>query len=92
MIGGRLSHRDQAAGLLAATIPWNLKSWGESVVVTVVGVDGNVVVDVTIESRMPTTLIDWGQSADDLKRFGDWVMKTPPSPFSIEEQEERETT
>ena len=78
LIGGRLSVRDLATGSLEASTPWNLKSWGEYITVAVVGVDGDVIVDVTIASRVPTTLIDWGQSADDLKRFGDWVTKTQP--------------
>jgi hypothetical protein len=80
VIGGRISVRDQAAGRLVASTPWNLKSWGESITVAVVGADGNVSVDVTIESRVRTTLIDWGQSADDMKRFGDWVTKTQSVP------------
>jgi hypothetical protein len=58
--------------------PWNMKSWGETITVSVEGTDRNVAVDVTIESRVRTTLINWGQSADDLKRFGDWVTKTQP--------------
>jgi hypothetical protein len=59
-----------------------MKSWGETITVAVAGTDGNVAVDVTIASRMPTTLIDWGQSADELKRFGDWIMKTQ-TPVSL---------
>ena len=56
-----------------------MKSWGETITVAVAGADGNVAVDVTIESRVRTTLIDWGQSADELKRFGDWVTKSQPA-------------
>jgi hypothetical protein len=88
VIGGRISVRDQAAGRLVASTPWNMKSWGETIKVAVVGADGNVVVDVTIESRVRTTLIDWGQSADDLKRFGDWVTKTQPVPRLPPQMEE----
>ena len=76
MIGGRILVRDQGAGRLEASTPWSMKSWGETITVAVAGTDGNVSVDVTIASRIPTTLIDWGQSADELKRFGDWISKT----------------
>lgn len=92
MIGGRISVRDQVAGRLVASTPWNMKSWGETITVAVVGADGNVAVDVTIESRVRITLIDWGQSADDLKRFGDWVTKTQTEPRLPPEMEEEMRT
>jgi hypothetical protein len=79
VIGGRIAVRDRVAGRLVATIPWNMKSWGETVEVNVEGADGSVFVHFRSESRVPTTRLDWGQSADNLKRFGDWVNKTPPT-------------
>ena len=79
VIGGRIAVRDQVAGRLFATTPWSFKSWGENIHVVVGGADGDVSVDVRIESKLSTTLIDWGQSADDIKRFGDWLTKTPRS-------------
>ena len=60
-------------------MPWNLKSSGENIWVAVGGTDGDVSVQVRIDSKWSTTLIDWGQSADDMKRFGDWLTKTPSS-------------
>lgn len=77
MIGGRITVRDRGAGRLFATMPWSLKSWGENIQVAVGGTDGDVSVQVRIDSKVSTTLIDWGQSADDMKRFGDWLTKTP---------------
>ena len=76
VIGGRIMVRDREAGRLFATTPWNLKSAGQNINVAVRGSDGDVSVHVRIESKLPTTLIDWGQSADDVKRFGDWLTKT----------------
>lgn len=77
VIGGRIVVRDREAGRLFATMPWNLKSWGENIWVAVGGTDGDVSVGVRIASKLSTTLIDWGQSADDIKRFGHWLTKTP---------------
>lgn len=77
MIGGRIAIRDRETGRLFATTPWSLKSSGENIQVAVGGPDGDVSVQVRIDSRLSTTLIDWGQSADDMKRFGDWLTKTP---------------
>ena len=68
--------RDRAAGRLVATTPWNLKSWGQNIQVAVGGTNGAVTVHVRIDSKVSTTLIDWGQSSDDMKRFGDWLTKT----------------
>ena len=79
VIGGRIAGRDRAAGQLFATMPWSLKSWGENIWVAVGGSDGEVSVRVRIDSKLSTTLIDWGQSADEMKRFGDWLTKTPSS-------------
>jgi hypothetical protein len=79
VIGGRILDRDPGAGHLVATIPWSMKSWGETITVAVGGADGNASVYVRSESRLATTLIDWGQSADNLKRFGDWVTKAQPA-------------
>ena len=76
VIGGRLKVRDRQAGRLVATTPWGFKSWGQNIQVAVGGADGDVSVHLTIESKVSTTLIDWGQSADDMKRFGDWLTKT----------------
>jgi hypothetical protein len=56
-----------------------MKSWGETITVAVGGADGNASVYVRSESRLATTLIDWGHSADNLKRFGDWVTKARPA-------------
>jgi hypothetical protein len=76
VIGGRIAVRDQAAGRLEATLPFTFKSFGENVHVAVSGVDGDVQVEVKSASRLPTTLIDWGKNADNLKRFSDWLTKT----------------
>jgi hypothetical protein len=76
VIGGRISHRDQASGHLNATIPWTMKSWGEHVQVAVAGVDGVVTVHVRSSSALSTTLVDWGKNSDNVKRFTDWVTKT----------------
>lgn len=78
VIGGRISVRDQAAGRLEATIPISFKSWGEKVQVEVLGVDGDVLVQVESASRLRTTLIDWGKNADNIARFTDWLTKTQP--------------
>lgn len=78
VIGGRISVRDHATGNLVASTPWTMKSWGDNIKVAVVGADGNVAVHFRSESRLPTTLIDWGTSAGNLKRFGDWLTKTQP--------------
>ena len=75
VIGGKIAVREPASGHLVANIPWSMKSWGETITVSVGGSDGNVSVFFRSESRMQTTLIDWGQSADNLERFGDWVTK-----------------
>lgn len=77
VIGGRITARDREAGRLFAATPWSLRSWGENIWVTVGGADGSVSVEVRIDSKLSTTLIDWGQSADEMKRFGDWLTKTP---------------
>ena len=76
VIGGRIAVRDREAGRLVATTPWSLKSWGEHIQVAVGGADGDVSVHMRIDSKVSTTLIDWGQSNDDIKRFGDWLTKT----------------
>ena len=77
VIGGRIAVRDREAGRLFATTPWGLKTWGENIQVAVGGADGDVSVHVRIDSKLSTTLIDWGESADNMKRFGDWLTKTP---------------
>lgn len=77
VIGGRIAVRDREAGRLFATTPWSLKSWGENINVAVGGSDGDVSILVRIDTKLSTTLIDWGQSSDDMKRFGDWLTKTP---------------
>jgi hypothetical protein len=78
VIGGRISVRDQAARRLEATIPLSLKSLGEKIDVEVLGVDGDVLVQVKSASRMPTTLINWGKNADNILRFTNWLAKTEP--------------
>ncbi len=75
VIGARIRVRDRVAGRLVAETPWSLKSWGESIQVAVGGADGAASVSVRIESKMSTTLLDWGQSADNMQRFGDWLTK-----------------
>lgn len=77
MIGGHVTVRDRIAGRLFATTPWSLKSWGENIQVAVGGTDGNASVQIRIDTKLSTTLIDWGHSADNIKRFGDWLTKTP---------------
>jgi hypothetical protein len=79
VIGGRISIRDQAAGRLEAITPWTMKSWGETIQVAVMGVDGDVFVHVKSACRLSTTIVDWGKNADNLKRFGDWLTKTAPA-------------
>ena len=76
VIGGRIGVRDRQGGRLSATTPWSIKSWGENIWVTLQGADGDVSVHVRIDSKVSTTLIDWGQSADNMKRLGDWLTKT----------------
>jgi len=76
VIGGRIKVRDRVAGRLVAETPWSLKSWGENIQVAVGGADGAASVSIRIDSKVPTTLIDWGQSADNMQRFGDWLTKT----------------
>jgi len=78
VIGGRLSVRDQAARRLEATVPFSFKSFGEKVQVELLGIDGDVLVQVKSVSRMPTTLLDWGKNADNIARFTDWLTKTQP--------------
>jgi hypothetical protein len=77
VIGGRITVRDRAAGRLEATTPWSLRSWGENIHVAIGGADGAVSVHLRIDSKLSSTLIDWGQSDDNMKRFGDWLTKTP---------------
>ena len=76
VIGGSVSIRDPAGGRLEGIVPFTFKSWGESIQVEVLGVDGDLDVHVKSASRMSTTLIDWGKNADNVKRFGDWLTKT----------------
>jgi hypothetical protein len=75
-IGGRISVRDQATGYLTAKTPWSIRSWGDNIKVVIAGADDDVDVHFRSDSRLPTTLIDWGKSADNMKRFGDWLTKT----------------
>jgi hypothetical protein len=68
-IGAGIRKRDQAGVRLEAIFPVNWRSWGESVGVDVLGVDGDALVQVKSRSRLPTTLIDWGKNADNVRRF-----------------------
>jgi len=68
-IGAGIRMRDQAAGRLQAVFPISWRSWGEKVAVDVLGVDGDVLVQIKSRSSLPTTLIDWGKNADNVRRF-----------------------
>ncbi len=68
-IGAGIRTRDQAAGRLQAVFPISWRSWGEKVAVDVLGVDGDVLVQIKSRSSLPTTLIDWGKNADNVRRF-----------------------
>ena len=68
-IGAGIRKRDQAAGRLDAIFPISWRSWGESVGVNVLGVDGDALVHIKSRSALPTTLIDWGKNGDNVRRF-----------------------
>ena len=68
-IGAGIRTRDQAAGRLQAVFPISWRSWGEKVAVDLLGVDGDVLVQIKSRSSLPTTLIDWGKNADNVRRF-----------------------
>jgi hypothetical protein len=68
-IGAGIRRRDQAAGRLEAVVPISWRSWGEKMGVEVLGVDGDALVQVKSRSTLPTTLIDWGKNAENVRRF-----------------------
>jgi len=68
-IGAGIRKRDQAASRLEAIFPISWRSWGEKVAVDVLGVDGDALVQVKSKSSLPTTMIDWGKNADNVRRF-----------------------
>ena len=68
-IGAGIRKRDQPAGRLHAIFPISWRSWGETVGVDVLGVDGDALVQIKSRSRLPTTLIDWGKNAQNVRRF-----------------------
>jgi hypothetical protein len=68
-VGAGIRKRDQAAGRLEAIFPLSWRSWGEKVGVDVLGVDGDVVVQVKSKSTLRTTLADWGKNAYNVRRF-----------------------
>ena len=68
-IGAGIRKRDQPAGRLEAIFPISWRSWGETVGVDVLGVDGDALVQIKSRSRLPTTLIDWGKNGENVRRF-----------------------
>lgn len=61
---------DLQAGLIEATFPMSLRSWGETFTVRVSGDDGSVLLEV--RSRMRTLMfgfMDFGKNADNVRRF-----------------------
>jgi hypothetical protein len=46
-----------------------LEILGRETWVDVRGVDGDVLVQIKSRSWLPTTLIDWGKNADNVRRF-----------------------
>ena len=68
-IGAGIRTRDQATGRLEAVFPISWRSWGEKVGVDVLGVDGDVLVQIKSRSSLPTTLIEWGKNADNVRGF-----------------------
>ena len=74
-IGAGIRSRDETAGRLDAVFPISWRSWGERVGVDVRGVDGDVLVQIKSRSSLPTTLIDWGKNADNVRRFLSVVAK-----------------
>ena len=68
-IGAGIRTRDQATGRLKAVFPISWRSWGEKVGVDVLGVDGDVLVQIKSRSSLPTTLIEWGKNADNVRGF-----------------------
>jgi len=74
-IGAGIRSRDETAGRLEAVFSISWRSWGERVAVDVRGVDGDVLVQIKSRSSLPTTLIDRGKNADNVRRFLSAVAK-----------------
>ena len=74
-IGAGIRTRDETGGRLEAVVPISWRSWGERLGVDVRGVDGDVLVQIKSRSWLPTTLIDWGKNADNVRRFLSAVAK-----------------
>jgi hypothetical protein len=68
-IGAGIRKRDPAAGRLEAIFPMSWRSWGEKVGVDLLGVDGDTLVQIKSRSALPTTLVDWGKNAENVRRF-----------------------
>ncbi len=68
-IGAGVTTRDQAAGRLEAIFPLTWTSWGEQIRVDVVGVDGDVVVQVQSATRFRLTVVDFGKNAKNVRSF-----------------------
>ncbi len=68
-IGAEVTTRVQAAGRLEAIFPLTWMSWGETVRVDILGVDGDVVVQVESATRFRLTFIDFGKNAKNVRSF-----------------------
>src|SRR5208282_4501984 len=66
--GWKLKSQNSEAGLLTATTPASLRSWGNKVSIRVyLQPDG--VTAVTVESKARAQLYTWGKTQEDLDRF-----------------------
>lgn len=73
VIGGKVKTEDPSTGRIEGTVSMSLTSWGENILIQVSGVDDGAMVRISSSSRMPTTLVDFGKNAQNVRRFLDWL-------------------
>ncbi len=66
----RITRSDLQGGLIEATFPVSLRSWGETFKVRITGGDGAVLLDVSSRPRtLMFGLMDFGKTAENVRRF-----------------------
>ncbi len=72
-INASITYIDENNKAILAKKSTSMLSWGENIRISVVPTAAGSMVDVTSESVVPITLIDWGINAKNVNEFERWL-------------------
>ena len=75
LVGARIWEVDESSGLVIAKTGLTVRSWGETITISICEVDNGVRIEVLSEPRFPLQYLDYGKNYENVKKIADFLSK-----------------